>query len=66
MMAKKKVEITTSMAVIGFAVLVTLGFIYTGFKPAAQYIAYIGALTTGLTVVTGKRLLQKKKEFNGK
>jgi len=43
-----------------------MGFFYTGFKPAAQYIAYVGALTTGLTVITGKRLIQKRKEYNGK
>ena len=64
MMAKRKIEVTTSIAVIAWAILVTAGFYYTGFKPAAQYITYVGALTTGLTVVTGKRLFQKKKEFN--
>jgi len=63
-MAKKKpFVVTTSIAVIGFAVLVTAGFYYTGFKPTAQYIAYVGALTTALTVIAGKRLRQKKKEY---
>lgn len=65
-MAKKKIIVTTSIAVIVWAVLVTAGFYFTGFKPAAQYITYVGALTTGLTVITGKRLWQKRKEFNGK
>jgi len=63
-MIKKGFVITTSWAIIGYAVLVTAGFVYTGFKPAAQFLTYIGGLTTALTVVTSKRLIQKKKEFN--
>lgn len=66
MMGKKRFEITTSWAVVGYAVLVTAGFVFTGFKPAAQFLTYIGGLTTALTVVTTKRLVQKRKEFNGK
>lgn len=65
-MEKKKIVVSTSIAVIVWAVLVTAGFYYTGFKPMAQYATYVGALTAGLTVITGKRLWQKRKEFNNK
>ena len=65
-MIKKGFVITTSWAIIGYAVLVTAAFAFTGFKPAAQFGIYATWLTIGLGAYTGKRLWQKKKEFNGK
>ena len=62
----KKITIRTSVAFIIWAVLLTGGFVFTGFKPDASYAVFAGWLTGGLTAYTGKRLIQKRKEFNGK
>ena len=64
-MAKSKMTIRTSVAFVIWAVLITAAFAFTGFKPAAQFGTYAVWLTIGLSAYTGKRLLQKKKEFNG-
>lgn len=64
MMAKRKITIRTSWAFIIWAILLTGGFVFTGFKPTAQFGIYATWLTIGLGAYTGKRLIQKKKEFN--
>jgi len=61
----RKITIRTSVAFIIWAFLITGAFVFTGFKPAAQFTAYATWLTIGLGAYTGKRLFQKKKEFNG-
>ena len=63
-MAKRKITIRTSVAFIIWAVLITGAFAFTGFKPDAQFGTYATWLTIGLASYTGKRLFQKKKEFN--
>lgn len=60
----KKITIRTSVAFIIWTVLLTGAFIFTGFKPMAQFGAYATWLTIGLGAYTSKRLFQKKKEFN--
>lgn len=62
----KKITIRTSVAFIIWAMLITGAFVFTGFKPLAQFAAYATWLTLGLGAYTGKRLIQKRKEFNGK
>ena len=64
----KKITIRTSVAFIIWAVLIVGGFVYVGFKPEAgpYYSAFAMWLTAGLVSYTGKRLLQKRKEFNNK
>lgn len=62
----RKITIRTSVAFIIWAVLITGAFIFTGFKPVAQFGTYATWLTIGLGAYTGKRLFQRKKEFNGK
>jgi len=66
MAEKKKLTIRTSVAFIIWTLLITAAFAFTGFKPAAQFGIYATWLTIGLGAYTGKRLWQKKKEFNGK
>jgi len=61
-----KITIRTSVAFIIWAFLITVAFVFTGFKPAAQFGTYATWLTIGLGAYTGKRLFQKKKEFNEK
>ena len=60
----KKITVRTSVAFIIWTVLVTGAFVFTGFKPMAQFATYATWLTIGLGAYTGKRLFQKKKEFN--
>ena len=62
----KKIDLHTSVAFLIWAMLITGAFIFTGFKSAAQFTAYATWLTIGLSAYTGKRLIQKRKEFNGK
>lgn len=65
-MAKEfKFNIHTGLAFLIWALLISGAFVFTGFKPAAQFTAYATWLTIGLGAYTGKRLFQKKKEFNG-
>lgn len=64
-MGAKKIKITTSIAFIIWAVLLSGAFIYTGFKPDAQFSTYAFFLTLGLGAYTGKRLFQKLPNFNG-
>lgn len=66
MASNGKSIITTSRAFIIIVSLIALGFVYTGFKPAAHYITFVGALTAVFTGVAGKRLMQKKDAFIGK
>ena len=64
-MAKKlKFDFHTGVAFLIWAVLITGAFVFTGFKEAAQFGSYATWLTIGLGSYTGKRLFQKKKEFN--
>lgn len=65
MAAKKKIEVSTSIAFLIWAFLLTGGFMFTGFKPAAQFWAYAMFLTLGLGTYTGKRLIQKRPNFMG-
>jgi len=64
-MNKKKLTVRTSVAFVIWAVLITAAFAFTGFKSDAQFGTYAVWLTVGLSAYTGKRLMQKKKEFNG-
>jgi len=57
-----KFNIHTGAAWIIWAALLTWAY-YMG-KP--DFTTYAIWLTTGTSIYTGKRLLQKKKEFNGK
>ena len=62
-MDKPKLNLTTSIAYIIWAILISLGYYYTGFKPAAQFWVYAFFLTLGLGTYTGKRLFQKMPKF---
>ena len=62
----KKMKIRTSVAFIIWAVLLTGAFIFTGFKPVAQFSTYATWITLGLTAYTGKRLFQKDRRFTQK
>ena len=63
-MVKKK-TIKTWQAFLIWAFLLTLAYVYTGFKESAQFGNYATWLTLGLGAYTGKRLFQKRKDFNG-
>ena len=65
-MGTKKINITTSIAFIIWAILLSGAFVYTGLKPDAQFSTYAIWLTTGLTAYTSKRLIQKRQDFKGK
>lgn len=61
-MAKKlHFDLHTGAAFLMWALLLTWAY-YQG-KP--DFTTYAIWLTTGVSVYTGKRLLQKRKEFNG-
>ena len=60
----KKIEIKTEEAFLIWAGLLFLAYLFTGLKPNAQFAAYATWSSVGLTAYTGKRLFQKKKEFN--
>lgn len=60
----KKIEVNTSGAGILWAFFLIVGYAFAGLKPEAPFGAYAMWLTTGYTVTIGKRLWQKKKEFN--
>lgn len=60
----KKITLHTSVAFIIWALLISGAFVFTGFKTAAQFGPFAMWLTVGLGAYTGKRLFQKKKEFN--
>jgi MFS-type transporter involved in bile tolerance (Atg22 family) len=62
----KKSKIRTGVAFVIWAVLLTTGYYYTGFKPDAQFWIYALFLTLGLGGYTGKRLLQRLPRFNGR
>lgn len=62
----KRIKVRTSIAFIIWTVLLSAAFAFTGFKPMAQFGTYATWLTLGLGAYTGKRLWQKKKEFNEK
>lgn len=61
----KKIVIRTTWAFLIWAFLLTGGFVFTGFKPTAQFETFAMWLTIGVGLYTGKRLFQKKAEFNG-
>ena len=62
-MAKKiKFELHTALAWLIWAGLMTWAYHH----PNPQFVHYAIWLTTGTAVYTGKRLLQKRKEFNEK
>lgn len=62
MMAKKlHFDLHTGLAFIIWAALLTWAY----HDPNAQFGNYAIWLTTGLATYTGKRLLQKRKEYNG-
>ena len=60
-----KVKVSTSVAFIIWAVLLSGAFVYTGLKPLAQFSTYAFFLTLGLGVYTGKRFFQKLPNFSG-
>ena len=61
----KKVEVRTEEAFLIWAGMLFLAYFITLISPNAQFEAYALWSTAGLTAYTGKRLFQKKKEFNG-
>ena len=65
MAGKLKFDLHTGVAFLIWTILITGAFVFTGFKEAAQFGNYATWLTIGLGTYTGKRLFQKKKEFNG-
>lgn len=60
MAGKLKFDLHTGLAFIIWAVLLT----YAYYHPNPQFNTYAIWLTTGLATYTGKRLLQKRGEFN--
>lgn len=62
----KKMSVSSSIAFIVWTVLITGGFVLTGFKPAAQYVTFATWITVGLTAYTGRRLFKHHKDFNNK
>lgn len=60
----KKIEVRTSTAFLTWAFFLIAGYVFAGFKPEAPFGALALWLTTGLGMITGKRLWQKRKEFN--
>ena len=62
-MADKKIKVTTSIAFLIWAVLLSGAFVYTGYKPDAQFSTFAFFLTLGLGAYTGKRLFQKHSKF---
>ena len=61
-MAKKlHFDLHTGVAFLIWAALLTWAY----YQGNPQFNTYAIWLTTGLATYTGKRLLQKKKEFNG-
>ena len=61
MMKKLKFDLHTGLAWLMWAALLTWAFC----QKNPQFNTYAIWLTTGTAVYTGKRLLQKRKEFNG-
>lgn len=53
---KKKLVIRTSIAFVIWTILLTGGFVFTGYKPMAQFNAYAMWLTIGLGAYAGKRV----------
>jgi amino acid transporter len=62
----KKMSVTSSIAFVVWAVLITGAFVFTGYKPSAQFVPYITWLTVGLGAYTGRRLFKHHKNFNQK
>lgn len=60
------VTIRTSVAFAIWAFLLSGAFVFTGFKPTAQFVPYATWLTFGLTAYAGKRLFRNHKSFNQK
>ena len=60
-----KFEISTTLAVIIFCVLVTFGFVWTGEHKDAPYTTYADVLLVSFLGVTAKRLAQKAPLFGG-
>lgn len=61
MAEKLKFDLHTGIAFLIWATLLS----YAYYHPNPQFNTYAIWLTTGLGVYTGKRLVQKRKEFNG-
>jgi len=61
MAGKLKFDLHTGAAFLIWAVLLTWAY----YHPNPQFNNYAIWLTAGLTAYTGKRLLQKRAEFNG-
>jgi len=59
----KKMTVTTSLAYIIWAILLSAAFYYTGFKPTAHFMIYAFFLTLGLFSIVAKRLAQKMARF---
>ncbi len=62
---KSGIEITTTWYAIWFALLMTIGFVWTTFKTSAPYGTFAEGLVVGLGVVITKRLIQKSSKFGG-
>lgn len=59
MMKPRELYVNSTFAAIAFAVLLTFGFVWTSFYKDAPFTAYMEGLGIALTIVTGKRLVQK-------
>ena len=58
-MMSKPIFVNTTIASIGFVILLTFGFIWTTFYKDAPFTAYMEGLILALGFITGKRLWQK-------
>ena len=59
-------RIGSSIAFVVYCALMLAGFVFSTFFTAAPYLAFAVQLTIGFGAYVGKRLLQKKGEYNGK
>jgi len=59
-----KWSIRSSVAFVLWYLGLIVGLAFTGFKPAAQYMTFALFSTMGLGLYIGKRLFQKRIDFN--
>jgi hypothetical protein len=53
----------TTWSVVGYAILLTFGFVWTSIHESAPFMLYMEGLGIGLFINVGKRLAQKAKVF---
>lgn len=59
-----KWSLKSSVAFVIWYLGIIGGLVFTGFKPAAQYMTFALFSTMGLGLYIGKRLFQKRIDFN--